>query len=520
MRKIKLLFVLLFISLLPILGSCSMNYEINAKVLDNNIIKENRADYITNMSNGFIANYDDIVDDRYEAKGIILVTRSNGNSAFYSMYVNSFITSFAYYTNPTYEVITDSNLGAIVKYRDGNEYKYVDCYGNVLDYKVENDYGTEIDTYVKNGELYLTMSSHYSNNRTTYKYSYINNRLVANKYEGDQYGSDGPNVNDNIFNINGIKLDSYGLKGYTVVNVGNTTYIYDAKNKLVTSFKLESRYMVAAGNNLYYQNKYALPSDEEKYDFIENQIKYKLVTTKIDLKNGKKKNIKLEYLFNNGSPFFDENKICNYNIVTLQKIEDKVLLPSETYIVNKNFDLIKDVSGINFSKLSKIGNNYFDVSTDMLYNEHLELLADLSRYNVVLDYVNNYFIISINGKKGLVDSNGNMLLACKYDVIDMGKSEFVLMEDNYLYRYELNNGIGTQKDSFYDYTRITNGLYCASDNYNYSFVGHKLNKNISSIMTLNHNVVNTFNNHYVFIYGKNINHDYISYTAYKLEINK
>lgn len=520
MRKIKLLFVLLFISLLPILGSCSMNNEINAKVLDNNIIKENRADYITNMNNGVTFNYDEIIDYKHQDKGIVLVTRSNGNSAFYSMYVNSFITSFTYYSNFIYDVITDSNLGAIVKYRDGEQYKYVDCYGNVLDYKTENDYGTEIYTYVDNGDLYLAISSHYTNNKTTYKYSYINNRLVANKYQSDGFGSDEPNVNDNIFNVNGIKLDSYGLKGYALVNVGDTTYIYDAMNKLVTSFKLTNRHVVVAGTHLYYQNKYPLPNDEEKYDFIEGQIKYKLVTTKIDIKNGKKKNIKLDYLFNNGSPFFDENKIINYNVVTLQKIEDKVLLPSETYIVNKNFDLIKDVSGINFSKLSKIGNNYFDDSTDMLYNERLELIADLSRYNVVLDYVNNYFIISVNDKKGLADSNGNVLLECIYDVIDMGNPEFVLIKDDYLYRYELKDGIGTQKDAFHDYTRLTNGLYYTRSNYNYSFVGHKLNKNISSVMALNHKVVNTFNNHYVFIYGQDINHNYISYTAYKLEINK
>ncbi|MBE5736603.1 MAG: hypothetical protein E7356_04570 [Clostridiales bacterium] len=157
---------------------------------------------------------------------------------------------------------------------------------------------------------------------------------------------------------------------------------------------------IKIGDNLYIQ--YVIPTTEKKYDFAEidsngNSLYFRLETYKLNLKNGKFKDVDLDYILDTDSAY---KTIGNSVVVTGRKIENKALSNPNNLLINEDLK-IKELP-YNINKITKITKKRFVVEA----NNGQYLVDD--DYDIVSFLGNNISYFTTSESIILNNSNTNL----------------------------------------------------------------------------------------------------------------
>ena len=199
------------------------------------------------------------------------------------------------------------------------------------------------------------------------------------------------------------------------------------KHEYVSSFVMPAGmtgYYVA-GDYFVYQQQFQVEDRATSYDYFvggstTNQRKYDVVTARVNYVTGAVENLETKFLLGQGqqvppAPLYDESGVYKYNLSSARVIrEDKTLDPQTySFILDDKMGVAGDVTGINFLDLYKVGENYLDEQSGILYNGKLNEIAYLPGAEVFES------AIKVQGEfgYGLVDFNGKYITPLKYTFI-------------------------------------------------------------------------------------------------------
>ena len=140
--------------------------------------------------------------------------------------------------------------------------------------------------------------------------------------------------------------------------------------------------------------------------------------------------------------------------------EDKTLSYRRTYIIDQDFILHDDVTGKAIGNFVIVENNYYNESTNILYNSSFEEIAYIGDINPSI-VEGKYFFGKLDGYYGILDSSARVCAEFIYDgfVTDIKDNCIVGIRNNNYYRINLYNGtetlIGSMYETEYDRTSDT-----------------------------------------------------------------
>ncbi len=386
-----------------------VDYEVNTNTLINYNKLVNNTNYYV-----YTTNY-----DRY---GFRLLHDNNNNLIFYSLISDKEISgkdSKYYFTyeslerdEVSYYLYPDSLSGFIlVAKTNDDEYAFIsDANGVILDnYDITNiSVGDEISLddggYIN---IYYTKNV-IGNNCGEYllKLNYQNDKEVEITNE---------KINLNIdYNQDYLDLSSYGLEDYKAISDYNDSYltIIDPNRNIVSSYFLPNQVInnnisVIIKGGLIIQEKYKLPDDSTDYSYYDGTYKYGLKSYKFNFLDGSCNEIELNYLINDFTNKEDFSQIY----ANITKIRDDKSLENEiNVILDNDGNIIKEVANYNLYHLKLRNGNLYDMQSQKLYNNKMELIADLSRYEVTYNLKYDCFIINLNNYGGVVNNNGEIIV--------------------------------------------------------------------------------------------------------------
>ena len=264
------------------------------------------------------------------------------------------------------------------------------------------------------------------------------------------YNTESLTVGSTVNNVQSLKED-YGLDLYWVRN-GDTFIMYDENKEYNFSFTIPyeaANYMIL-GEKLYYYLINELPEDAEKYDIYADEIKANFECYSVNLRTGKEKEEKLDYiLWDSDFIYQEDNK--SYYVVEIKTInKDKTLGVTEYWIADKKGNLKENVTNKfpeGIGGFVKVNDNFLDKNTGLLYNSELEIIASLGDNVSVLS--DGYIRIYKNGKYGIVNSNGVLVCPCDYQSFyGVGSGYAVGEKGSSLYRIDLSNGSEILLDNY------------------------------------------------------------------------
>lgn len=158
---------------------------------------------------------------------------------------------------------------------------------------------------------------------------------------------------------------------------------------------------------LIIQEKYKLPDDSTDYIYYDGTNKYGLKSYKFNFLDGSLNEIELKYLINDSNNKKDYSQIY----ANIRKIRDDKSLENEiNVILDNDGNIIKEVANYNLYHLKLRNGNIYDMQSQKLYNNKMELIADLSRYEVSYNLKYDCLIINLNNYGGIVDNNGKIIV--------------------------------------------------------------------------------------------------------------
>lgn len=362
-----------------------------------------------------------------------VVTDKNGKYGIYSTLDNAFLVTPGYISD-TWKGVTSSVVNyngtlfaRYFKISVGEKYTYVDNYGNVIVTDSEDEYSFSTPSFDSKENAYYVSAK----NLTTQKYIYI-------KYEFSNNGKasvvEKKDSNEVVYNIG----DSFG--SYTKTKINNDEYYlsYLVNGDLYTIVVLDSNknikkkvvvpYMASAAQALLFNNgtllvQYSrlLPDDSAEYDYFLEGKKYSLYSLEYNLINNDQEKVKkLNFVIQSKTAVYDKEGKANYYQVGLKKILDnKDLGPSVKYLMKNDFSLANElaygINGLIKTNSGYIANtDYFDVLLDSKLNYVATLNSTASdNYNAYVDAIS----VSANGKTGLIDSAGKVIVPFNYSSI-------------------------------------------------------------------------------------------------------
>lgn len=493
--KNKWFYIILFVFLIGVIVTIFLvlpkdeevpapSIELTPELLDQNIpnnVLKPVEDKVTS-SNEATFDSSSIYDDRYVKYGLLVVENETGHIGFYSLHYNKYLIERQYYKSwVDYKVEFHYDLGYIVTIEFKDIINVYDCFGNVLYEDIYKIY--DIYTVINEGILYLGIDYLIdSGTSSSIGYKYSENGTVTKVQNANFIKSlvhdDDKVVNESIFNkgdlyVDIIRMDlsKYGKEGYYLSSKENLFTVFDNMNKPINTFYIPDGFHSGSFINGYclYQSMYELPDDADNYDISIGDLKYSIKTYRVNLfEKDKVDELELDFKINNLIPFKDLNGNYTLCMAEITEIDDyHIGTVSKYVIIDCDGNILEDISGLNPGAFRKLGDNYYNTKTQILYDSNLKEIAYLEDIDPVVDYETNTIRGRINGLYGVLDKNGDVLIPFEYN--------YITSDWNNVNLYESHDGIilGLNIDQYcfinlltgnvYEVdgvlTRVANGLY-------------------------------------------------------------
>ena len=414
-----------------------------------------------------------IVNSDYAGNGLLVVKNTSNHIGFYSLLHNKYLIKCQYIEELlTYEVITNSNIGYFLRIVYDNKTFYYDSLGNLI-YENAGNHTVQLTTTILDKKVYLNVNNaNYLN--ANYLYKNDGSLSVVSEIPSNSQSNTNSNskitYGDKYVDLNKLDLEEYGLYGYYLSKKNELITVFDdEKNSPVSTFTIpnDSEIMIV-GKKLYYQLSYEVSEDSLDYSYFLNGTKYLVDSYCINIMDGEKEKVELNYLINKViGPYKDSKGIYNRCLIKKQSFSNKVLKTSETVLVNSNGEIISNLNGYEPDSFIQLDTNFYNTSTKVLYNSKLEEIAYLGAINPSVIKNTNYIVGSNDGKYGLINSTGRVALTFDYDQIlyQYATNNCVFAtKDNVLYRLKLNDGYVHPELIGSNFKKINNYVYYVNGN--------------------------------------------------------
>ena len=495
MKQKKLLLSLLALTVLASCGETIGGLKkgedvLNGAVIDNNFEEEKVEEKVNTLVQSKVG---EITLDQTEvlneySNGVIATINSEGYVGFYSTLYQKQIIANQYESEwVKYSVETNSDMGGFIYVTYEGTKTIYDVLGNVIFSGNERDY-TYVDTEVHNETVYLTFGhGEYDSSITEYTYyKYLSNGQIREITDITDDVLQNLPVDDeeNEFPFGSqyneiTSLEEFGLEGYISIS-GRIFTLYNSSKEIIKTYHLpeNTEGFAVITNKLYYQVFTELPEDSKNYDvYLPSETsydnagkKYRLETYSINLEDGKESQEKLDFFIQGSRPYKGETDGQNYSVLYMQLItKDKVLGEEVAYIIDKEGVLHDRVDGISLEYFEKVGNNYLNERTGILYDSSFKEIAYIGNINPSYDKESGYITGYKNGHYGILTSDAEVALEFTADQIvsKIVNDKVITYRNGVYYRNDLNTGheevLGVYLQS------LGNGAYATYDHDNYYF---------------------------------------------------
>lgn len=420
-KKFLNLILVLFVILLT---SCSGGNNEKFEITDKFIL-ENMEDLSANPSKNTFAHFDMITDFTLTTtnlnNGIMVVTKLTNEKSIYSVVKGDYLfpferdISFSYITRnlPNGEkafyiiksnTFTKKNVIYDVKGNVLLEYSNDENYTLNVNYILKYDlFGKEVSKY------YLETIIHHKSDGSTakkeFKIDYYTREREEVESNDDYYGK-----------IEKSELTTIGLKDYYGYFYLDRLYIYDKDDNFISSFKPEESSIAGfiVNGKVVYQSSFEVGSESNDYTYIENGIKYKLISKQVDLLTGKEKSLKLNYVIEDFDPIKDENGDYVYALASIRKIEEKNIQATEVNVIlNSDGKILKELDISSFKSIRVVDDVYVDAFRGIIYDKNFGPLLKFSTIHSV-SKTEKLIFASMLSKSGAIDKTGKVIIPFNY----------------------------------------------------------------------------------------------------------
>lgn len=504
MKNKKLLLSLLALTVLASCGNTIGGLKkgddiLNGKVIENNFEKGEEEVEVNNLvqSNIGEVQFDSEEVLRHYSAGVLVTINEQGYVGFYSLLHQKQIVANQFESKwLNYSVQDDNNVGYFISVIYEGTQTFYDSFGNVV-YSGDEQEDVDIVTAVYNDSVYLTIEKYIDNNsRPEYSYFKYNEDGTIKKIDNisdDVLANLPNNQEENKFPFGSqynemFSLEEFGLKGY-VSMADQIMTLYNEDKEMIKTFIMPENTTGAAviTDKIYYQVISEVPEDSKEYDLyvqasgsISKGLKYNIDTYSINLENGKEKEEDLEFIILDSRPYKGETEEETYSIMTMQLInKDKTLGEIVSYLIDSKGVLHDQVNGLYIDDFIKVGENFLNEETGILYDAEFKQIAFLADIDPEYDEKSGYILGKLDGKYGILDSNAKVVLEFEADEIvsEIVDNKVISLRDSVYYRHDLISG--NEEILGINFVSIDNGAYITYDNEFYYFhsaseVLHKL----------------------------------------------
>lgn len=462
---------------------------INANLMGEGTIDSDSGPVFKQNKHNDIKN-ENIVNGSYANLGLLVIKNSQDKIGFYSMLHHDYILSPQFDEDKvTYDVLSSQYSGFILNVTSEDVTKCYDGFANRLydEFRVNSiDFETIVDgtpyMMVSYGEeIYSNLGSQifsYSDAGVASTIEAIPSPSVVNYPDNDDsgYTYTGP-IAGELVTVGWLDLSSFGQVDYAICFADNyiTTYY---KEQFVTSFYLDLNVYHIAGlvnDSLLAQRTIEVSEDASSFDYSIGKTKYVLETFLINFKTAGKTTVNYKMLFDSFYILNAEAEAEQYFLLRYKEVntKTKTLGEEKEVIIDKDFIFHDDVTGmglLNFYRYPDVSEEsyvYYNYSTGVLYDSTLTPITNLKYLNPTYSPTINMFKCNYQGKYGIVDLDGHVVIEFKYDEIidNTAREERCLAKiGNQVYRLDLNYrddeylGTGLYEVS-YDLYRTSEQLY-------------------------------------------------------------
>ncbi len=456
-------------------------------LVDNNVIKEDLVEVAINEDG--VTGYVDkesfttlegaqISDSSYADHGLLVVKNEANRIGFYSLHYQKYLIAPMYTEGwLEYTVQEDQNVGYFIKLKYQNKWYIYDALGNVV--SDESDYQIRVGrTEVVNDEIYVITEEYdgyswyeldikkYKANGTLKEVNEIPEPIV----EEEEEEIDHIEFGDVFVSNEKIDLAKYGMKGKYASKYGNMYTIFseeDGSKVITVTAPTDEHYII--GKSIVYQIADTVADDAQEYTYYSDE-KVVLKTYSISLETGETKELQVSYVINDIYDYKDKDGLITYAIISASKItEHKTVEDYEAfYLINENLEILEEIDGENPNAMIKIGDNYYNFLSQIIYDENLNEIAYLgdldlgtTAFGLIPDsmgrglYTENEIFVAkdSNNKWGAVGYDGKVVIPFIYDNlaplestnrVDVKDNCILAMKDGIFYRVNLETGVSTE----------------------------------------------------------------------------
>lgn len=491
MKNKKLLLSLLALTVLTSCGNTIGGLKkgddiLNGTIIDNNfeeVEEEVEVNTLVQSNLGEVSFKQEEILYHYSC-GVVVTINEQGYVGFYSLLHQKQIIANQYEEKwVKYQVRSNNETGFFIIVQYEGIVTYYDSVGNVIytgNEKNEVNYSTEFI----NETVYLTLEVVDEEGAETIYYKYLETgKLQKVENITDDVLANLPVVEETEFPFGSqynemYPLEEFGLKGYVSI-ADDLMIIYNENKEYIATVTVPSnaKNMGVITNKFYYQVINALPEDSKDYDFYYGEISYKglsvkcsLDTYSINLETGKVKEEDVEFIIVESSPYKGETDGQNYSILTMQLInKDKTLGEVVSYLIDSKGVLHDRVDGIEIHDFVKVGSNYLNEDTGILYDSSLKEIAYIGSIYPEYDEKSGYIEGWLDDKYGILDTNGKVVLEFSADekVSEIVDNKVITYRDGIYYRNDLLTGEEETLGVFFE--KIGNGLFVVQEADAYKF---------------------------------------------------
>lgn len=408
-------FIIIIIVLLFALAACSSRkkFEMTSELLSQNLgdyedKRPRNAVFVSDLSDYEYVNTSDL------SLGLLIVQDEDLNEGVWSLFIQDFIsppdsdTSFRMINafQAHYVELTDED-GLITVY---------DVFGKVVLPKGPySNVDIEIETRIEDGEekCYEIVSYYRETEDGSYVYEtkkFLLNTDLKSRTEAEDEEEGGVLLPDES------DLAVFGLEDYRIKGFGTHLSVYKG-DELAYHLQLDNPDAVlVADGKLLVQKSHLLDNLSEEYSYLSGGNKYYLETYMVDLRSGKEKNLKLDYVINSVTPFYDAEGVYKYGYATISEIiERNRSLSPKMVLIGANGKILTEF-GFNILALKKLSpTRFYNPISSYVYNE--KLLPEFGFKSMPYFIESETAFLVSDDKYGVVGADGEILVSFKYDYI-------------------------------------------------------------------------------------------------------
>ncbi len=481
-------------ALLALLASCSPKAGVSVLdkgIADANVMEIEPLDYHhANLGEAvsvaeWLADGWSLNDTSFLSRGLLILSNASGERRIYDLVSATYVSPFgttALASDVDYEILTNPAYGYTLAVSQDGKTKIVDGAGNLLYdddilHSLTPSYREE-----KDGSFYYDISGlNLDGQNVSLHFTYDGDTHFLHENENLDLAYPGIDFSSLL------DLEPYGLEGlylkrtsgyglwYVINDLGNIVNSY-----FVPSYSADTQSEVIVDGRIIKQLYYSLGDDETSYDLVSGGKKIAVDTVTIDLRSGKISSLELPYIImGTGTPLNNAEGKAAYSMVNIAKINDqKRLAEAEQVAIDRNGEIAFVTNGINPKSFVKLdGGNYFNTTSEYLYDENLVLRADFS--TLTSTYLPGWEMLLVNDglRYSIIDGYGRKLIPFTSDAIypsPLADGTFYLEKDDGFYTLTLQ-GEGVEKsvddnrikaykdDSYYHVSSLGGGLYALSE---------------------------------------------------------